>query len=55
MKLLTHEIATPWGKIATVVDVTDVPTVVAAGFKPLSKLIKQLPDVFNDQKFKKDN
>ena len=32
MKLLTHEIPTPWGKIATVVDVTDVPTVVAAGF-----------------------
>ena len=55
MKLLTHEIPTPWGKIATVVDVTDIPTVVAAGFKPLSKLIKQLPDQFDGQKFKSDN
>ena len=43
MKLLTHEISTPWGKIASVVDVTNTPTVIAAGFKPLAKLMKQLP------------
>lgn len=55
MKLLTHEIPTPWGKIATVVDITDVPTVMAAGFEPLSKLIKQLPDKFKGQKFNKDS
>ena len=54
MKLLTHEISTPWGKIASVVDVTNTPTVIAAGFKPLAKLIKQLPEKYKEYDFKKD-
>lgn len=55
MKLLTHEIPTPWGKIATVVDVTNKPVVVGAGFKPLTKLIKQLPQKYLEFDFKKDS
>ena len=51
MKLLTHEISTPWGKIASVVDVTNNPTVIGAGFKPLSKLIKQLPEKYQEYDF----
>jgi len=54
MKLLTHEISTPWGKIASVVDVTNTPTVIGAGFKPLAKLIKQLPEKYKEFDFKKD-
>ena len=54
MKLLTHEISTPWGKIASVVDVTNTPTVIGAGFKPLAKLIKQLPEKYREFDFKKD-
>ena len=54
MKLLTHEISTPWGKIASVVDVKNTPTVIGAGFKPLAKLIKQLPEKYREFDFKKD-
>ena len=54
MKLLTHEISTPWGKIASVVDVTNTPTVIGAGFKPIAKLIKQLPEKYKEFDIKKD-
>jgi len=54
MKLLTHEIPTPWGNIATVVDVSNNPVVIGAGFKPMAKLIKQLPTKYQDADFKKD-
>ncbi len=54
MKLLTHEIPTPWGKIATIVDVSNNPVVIGAGFKPMAKLIKQLPNKYIDADYKKD-
>lgn len=55
MKLLTHEIPTPWGKISSVVDVSKHPIVIGSGFKPLTKLIKQLPVKYLDFEFKKDS
>jgi methylated-DNA-[protein]-cysteine S-methyltransferase len=55
VKLLTHEIPTPWGKIATIVDATNKPVVIGAGFKPLTKLIKQLPQKYLEFDFKKDS
>jgi len=54
LKLIAHEIATPWAKIATVLDVSDEPVIIGAGFKPLAKLIKSLPDQYKDFEIKKD-
>jgi methylated-DNA-[protein]-cysteine S-methyltransferase len=54
MKLIAHEITSPWGKIATIVDVTKSPEIIGAGFKPLAKLLKQL-DLKNDYKITKDS
>lgn len=54
MKLLIHEISTPWGEIASVVDVSKEPVVIGAGFKPLTKLMKQLDEKYKDFEIKKD-
>jgi len=54
-KILGHEIKTPWGPIATFVDVTNEPVVIGAAFSDIPKFLKKSGHKLNIVEFKFDS
>ena len=52
--ILGHEIKTPWGLIATFVDVTNEPVVIGAAFSDIPKFLKKSGHKLNIVEFKAD-
>jgi methylated-DNA-[protein]-cysteine S-methyltransferase len=52
--ILGHEIKTPWGPIATFVDVTNEPLVIGAAFSDIPKFLKKSGHKLNIVEFKAD-
>lgn len=52
--ILGHEIKTPWGPIATFVDVTKDPIVIGAAFSDIPKFLKKFGHKLNIVEFKSD-
>lgn len=53
-KVLGYEIKTPWGPIATFVDVTNQPTVIGAAFNDIPKFLKKSGQKLDIVEFTKD-
>jgi methylated-DNA-[protein]-cysteine S-methyltransferase len=54
-KILGHEIKTPWGPIATFVDVTNEPVVIGAAFSDIPKFLKKSGHKLDIVEFKFDS
>jgi len=54
-KILGYEIKTPWGPIATFVDVTKEPVVIGAAFSDIPKFLKKSGHKLNIVEFKSDS
>ena len=52
--VLGYEIKTPWGPIATFVDVTNEPVVIGAAFRDIPKFLKKSGHKLNIAEFKSD-
>jgi methylated-DNA-[protein]-cysteine S-methyltransferase len=54
-KILGHEIKTPWGPIATLIDVTNEPVVIGAAFSNIPEFLKKSGRKLNIVEFKFDS